>query len=124
MEINQAGYTVTLRNFVRDEYLAGKKYLSFESFTAPIQVTVLSCAYGSLRGASIEFHFGHFSLGKNKKAGPFSQRLPDGIEDTNSPLLPAGVAFTDSVNPLKHSAVVCSEIGRVSDIIMFLDYYK
>jgi len=56
---------------VRDEYLAGEKYLSFGSFTTPIQVTVVSWACGSsmdyLEGSSIEFLFGHFFSGRGKK---------------------------------------------------------
>ena len=89
--INRARYAVTLRNFVRDEYLAGQKYSVwfFVSFTSPMQVTVVSWVCGSstycLGGSSVEFPFGHFSSGRSKNAGPFSQRLPGVIEVTGSP---------------------------------------
>ena len=77
--------------------LSWRKVFVLRIFTAPIQVTVLSWAWGSstvcLQSSSVEIPFGHFSSGRSKKAWPFSQRLLDVIDVTGNPLLPPSAGF-------------------------------
>jgi len=54
---------------------------------------------------------------KRKKAGPFTQQLPEVKEPTGSPLLPSSVGF-------KHSTAACPIIGGISDVIMILNHYN